>query len=89
MFTPTRDLPLNKRRSVRIYCALMFVGSAVCLAFYAVYEIPIAVSLLAEAIRRLAQGVSAGAAGPIADGAAALVIQGGFLAIFLKLFVVN
>jgi len=86
---PTRELPVHERRSVRIYYALMLAGSAVSLAFFAFYEIPIAASLLADAIRRLAQGVSAGAAGPIADGAAALVIQGGFLALFLKLFVVK
>jgi hypothetical protein len=63
----------------------MFGGSAVSLAFFACYEAPIVVTLLADAIQRVTQGVAAGSVAKIADGTVALAIQAAFLIAFLKL----
>lgn len=82
---PTLGLPERERKPVKIYSVLVFVGSAMFLTFFAGYEVPIAVTLMAEAAQHLSQGIVAASAENITDGALALVIQLTFIVTFLKL----
>lgn len=78
---PTAALPRGERRAVRGYTPLMVVGVALCLAFLAWYTVPLDVSLLTGAARRVARP----AAGfwSVSDGAVTLLVLSGIQGMWL------
>jgi putative peptide zinc metalloprotease protein len=70
---PTADLPEDERRPVRVYCAVMVLGSAIALILAAAYGLPISIVMYARAARELlsAQPLR------ILDGGTTFVIEGG------------
>ena len=71
---PSAALPARERRGVRWYAVLLLVGTAACLAVAATVNVPVAVMILARAVRDLAVG--AGLAQRL-DGLVAIVVVGG------------
>jgi putative peptide zinc metalloprotease protein len=53
---PSRALPAHERRAVRAYALLLAVGTVACLAAFAVYTLPITLTLLGRALSALATG---------------------------------
>ncbi|MFD1272662.1 hypothetical protein ACFQ51_14950 [Streptomyces kaempferi] len=71
---PSLDLPLHERRAVRVYSAVLVVGTTLCLAFLATVTLPADVILFARAVTRLGPGHSAAQR---LDSAAVVVALGG------------
>lgn len=71
---PSAHLPPHERRAVRLYSAVLVVGTVICLAFMAAVTLPADVTLLVRAVRGL--GPEHGLARN-ADAAAVLVTLGG------------
>ncbi|MEV8603193.1 hypothetical protein AB0465_25355 [Streptomyces griseoviridis] len=71
---PSARLPAHERRAVRLYSAVLVVGTALCLTFLAAFTLPADVTLLVRAVRALGpeRGLAANA-----DAAAVLVVLGG------------
>ncbi|MFR9796218.1 hypothetical protein ACL02U_09990 [Streptomyces sp. MS06] len=57
---PGLGLPGHERRAVRVYSAVLVVGTVLCLAFLATVTLPADVALLARAVTGLGAGNSAG-----------------------------
>ncbi|MCX4575001.1 hypothetical protein OHB41_17770 [Streptomyces sp. NBC_01571] len=71
---PSLQLPVHERRAVRVYSAVLVVGTALCLAFLAAVTLPADVTLFARAVARLGAGHSAAQR---LDSAAVVVALGG------------
>ncbi|MGV9705731.1 hypothetical protein [Streptomyces sp. NPDC003483] len=71
---PSRDLPAHERRAVRVYSAVLVVGTALCLAFLLAVTLPADVTLFARAVSRLGAGHSTAQR---LDSAAVVVALGG------------
>lgn len=71
---PSLGLPAHERRAVRVYSAVLVVGTALCLAFLATFTLPADVTLFARAVTRLGPGHSAARR---LDSAAVVVTLGG------------
>ncbi|CAM5375588.1 hypothetical protein STENM223S_01821 [Streptomyces tendae] len=54
--TRAPEPPGHERRAVRVYGAVLVVGTAACLAFMAAVTLPLDIALLARAVRGLAPG---------------------------------
>ncbi|MEU0034951.1 hypothetical protein [Streptomyces sp. NPDC006333] len=71
---PSLELPVHERRAVRVYSAVLVVGTTLCLAFLAAVTLPADVTLFARAVTRLGAGHSAAQR---LDSAAVVVALGG------------
>ncbi|MEV0173484.1 hypothetical protein AB0I00_20500 [Streptomyces sp. NPDC050803] len=77
---PSTRLPPHERRAVRLYSAVLVVGTLACLTFMAAVTLPVDIALLVRAARGL--GPEHGLAGN-ADAAAVLVTLGGVNVLWL------
>jgi hypothetical protein len=77
---PAHALPPRERRAVHAYSWLLLSGTTASIAVAAFITIPAAVALLAHAASELAGGSPAGRL----DGAAALLVIGGFQIVWLR-----
>lgn len=83
---PTADLPARERRPVKIYAIVMIVSTGVTLALLAWYAAPALVTLFTRSFSEVFHGASAGRPLQVADGAAALAVEGTLQALFVKTF---
>lgn len=83
---PTLGLPAHERRPVKIYSILMLVSTGITLALVALYAVPILVTLFTRSFSEVFHGVTAGRPLRVADGAAALAVEGTLQVIFVKTF---
>lgn len=77
---PSTALPAHERRAVRVYSAVLVVGTAACLAFMAAVTLPLDIALLVRAARGLGPGHSL--AGNL-DSLVVLVVLGGVNVLWL------
>ncbi|MFJ9004288.1 hypothetical protein [Streptomyces canus] len=78
---PSLGLPAHERRAVRVYSAVLVVGTALCLAFFAAVALPADLTLFARAVVKSGTGQSAG---DRLDGIAVVVTLGGLHALWLR-----
>ncbi|MCX4860191.1 hypothetical protein OG426_20040 [Streptomyces canus] len=78
---PSLRLPAHERRAVRVYSAVLVVGTALCLAFFAAVALPADLTLFARAVVKSGTGQSAG---DRLDGIAVVVTLGGLHALWLR-----
>ncbi|MGW5637579.1 hypothetical protein [Streptomyces sp. NPDC003832] len=83
---PSLRLPAHERRAVRLYSAVLVVGTVACLAFMAAVTLPADIVLLVHAARGL--GPEHGLAGN-ADSVAVLVVLGGINVLWLVTWLRN
>jgi hypothetical protein len=84
---PTLDIPAHERLPVKIYSVLMLLSTGITLALVALYAMPITVTLFARSFRELFHGITAGNVLQVADGTAAIAVEGTLLVVFFKTFV--
>ncbi|WP_405473178.1 hypothetical protein [Streptomyces canus] len=77
---PSLGLPAHERRAVRVYSAVLVVGTALCLAFFAAVTLPADLTLFARAVVKSGTGQSAG---DRLDGIAVVVALGGLHVLWL------
>lgn len=78
---PSRALPARERRSVRLYSAVLVIGTALCLSALAVVTLPADAVLLAGALADLGSGSSVGER---LDAVAVVVTLGGVHALWAR-----
>lgn len=83
---PRDRLPQRERRAVGLYAGLVLVGTTLALAVFAVYALPIFVTLMGRALIALFGGAADGELLSVVDGAVVLAIQGGFTFLFVRTF---
>lgn len=85
--TPVRDLGPTEARRVRIYAALILLGSVVSLSVFLAYSLPLVVSMVAQAVGSAVAGAQMHEPWAILDGVlATLALLGGQL-LFAIVFV--
>lgn len=82
---PTLELPDRERRPVQIYSLFLVVGSAVLVALWAAYGLPITIMLWVRA----AQEVLSAQPWRVLDGLATLIIEGGVQVLLVRLLVLR
>jgi putative peptide zinc metalloprotease protein len=83
---PTVGLPVHERRPVKIYSILMLVSTGVTLALVVWYAAPALVTLFTRSFSEVLHGAAADRPLQVADGAAALAVEGTLQVIFVKAF---
>jgi putative peptide zinc metalloprotease protein len=83
---PTLDIPAAERRPVRLYAALMMLGTTLTITLFAFYGIPIMVVLFARALDEVVVGIKTASPIRVADGAAVLTVEGGLQVLFVRTF---
>jgi putative peptide zinc metalloprotease protein len=83
---PLLDIPAAERRPVRVYAALMVLGTAASLMLFALYGMPIMVVLFARAFHEVFAGIKTASPVRVADGAAVLTVEGGLQVLFVRTF---
>lgn len=83
---PTLGIPAPERRPVKIYSIGMLVSTGVTLALVVLYAAPALVTLFARALSEAFHGATSGRPLQLADGAAALAVEGTLQAVFVKTF---
>lgn len=81
---PLAALPSRERRVVGGYSVVMAVGTALALAVYFLYGLPIIVTILVRGVQALISGLTGGGIVDLVDGVVTLAIEGTFQALFLK-----
>jgi putative peptide zinc metalloprotease protein len=79
----------RERRAVRLYAPVMIIGSAVALALYARYGVPVLVELFASAADSVWIGATEGVATRLIDGALTLDVEGGLQVLFVWVLLRN
>ncbi|MET9685203.1 hypothetical protein [Streptomyces coeruleorubidus] len=78
---PSRVLPPHEQKAVRMYSAVLFVGTTICLGFFAAVALPADIGLFTRALNRLGSGHSTGER---LDSLAVVVTLGGFHLLWLR-----
>ena len=84
---PTLELPNHERRPIKIYSVVMVVGSSTTISLFAFYGAPILLTLFAQSIENVAQGLTTRNAARMADGLTVIGIEGGTQVLFLRIFI--
>lgn len=84
---PLATLPPRERRAVHAYAWFMLVASAVALGVFAVVIAPALIVLLVRSALDLVRGIRDHDLLRALDGAVSLVVEGGFQALFVVVFV--
>jgi hypothetical protein len=84
---PTAGLAERERRLVRAYALVVAVGTTAALTIYAIFGIPILVTVVERALHETRTGFANGSVGRAADGLVSLAIELGLLGIFVATFI--